>query len=201
MAVPYQPDTSYFVRLDAPPASSRHTPLQRERHWEEPVPVARGSSKRSGPAPRRRKRPITIRPAGVLALVIVAWVAWAYTTPGGPSARINSWIDRTRNDVADVSLGPGLHHTADYFQQLYASQGSYPNMSDTQIQQDPNAGFGLSMRFSWCGPQAVVLQSLGAGGSVSRLLVAGKDLGNVSGAIGCPANLSAPLPWRLSNAK
>ena len=32
-------------------------------------------------------------------------------------------------------------------------------MSETAIQEDPNAGFGLSMNFIWCSPQAVVLQS------------------------------------------
>ena len=33
-----------------------------------------------------------------------------------------------------------LHKTADYFDGLYATQGSYPHLSDTQLQEDPNAG-------------------------------------------------------------
>ena len=73
-------------------------------------------------------------------------------------------------------------------------------MSDTAIQDDPKAGFGLSMNFTWCSPQAVVLQSLSAGGSVSRLLVDGKDLGNVNGAQQCPANLAKPAPWKPATA-
>jgi hypothetical protein len=195
--VPYQPDTAYFVRLDAPPPSSRHTPLERER-WEEPLPpVSRRSLHRPEPAHRRR-RSFTIRPAAVLLLALLGWVGWAYTTPGGPSARIEDWIDRTRSDVADVSLGPGLHKTANYFNQLYSTQGSYPHLSDSQLQTDPNAAFGLNMTYTWCGPGAVVLTSRGAGGSVSRLLLAGKDLGNVSGVYGCPTNLTKPAPWKIS---
>lgn len=189
----YRPETSYFVNLDAPPADSRHTPLARERDWN-------GSSDRTEHAPRRRRRPVTIRPAGLLLLALLGWVGWAYTTPGGPSARINDWIDQTRGDVAAASAGPGLHQTATYFNQLYASQGSYPNMSDTAIQEDPNAGFGLGTRFTWCNGQAVVLQSPTAGGSVSRLLVGGKDLGEVVGAHGCPSNLAKPAPWKADTA-
>jgi len=196
-AVPYQPDTAYFVRLDAEPESSRNTPTQRER-WDEPVPpVSRRSSFQPEPKHRRR-RSFTIRPAAVLLLAVLGWVAWAYTTPGGPSARIQSWIDRTRSDVADVSLGPGLHKTANYFNELYATQGSYPHLSDSQLQQDPNAAFGINMTYTWCGPGAVVLTSRNAGGSVSRLLLAGKDLGNVSGVYGCPANLTKPVPWKIT---
>jgi len=192
--VPYQQDTSYFVRLDAPPPTSRHTPRQRER-WDEPLaPVGEPGR---GPKPRRPKRRTEFRPAVLVLLLVVVWVAWAYTTPGGPSARIRGWIDHTRTDVADVSLGPGLHKTADYFDQLYATQGSYPHLSDTQLQQDPNAAFGINMTYAWCGPGAVVLTSNGAGGSVSRLLLGGNDLGNVSGGYGCPANLAKPAPWKL----
>jgi hypothetical protein len=197
--VPYQQqETSYFVRLDAPPPSSRHTPLERERHWDEPLPpVSRRTSRRPQQSRRRKRRSFTIRPVGVLVVALLAWLGWAYTTPGGPSARIDDWINHTRTDVADVSLGPGLHKTANYFNQLYATQGSYPRMSELQIQQDPNAAFGINMNFSWCSPDAVVLTSNGAGGSVSRLLLAGRDLGNVSGVYGCPTNLSKPAPWTL----
>jgi hypothetical protein len=197
--VPYQQESSYFVRLDAPPSSSRHTPLQREPHWDAPPsPASRRPRRPAEPSRSRKRRSFTIRPAGLLILAVLAWVGWAYTTPGGPSARIGDWIDHTRTDVADVSLGPGLHKTANYFNQLYATQGSYPHLSDTQVQQDPNADFGLNMNYTWCGPGAVVLVSNGAGGSVSRLLLGGKDLGNVSGVHGCPTNLSKPIPWKAS---
>jgi len=200
--VPYQSDMSYFVRLDAPPPSSRHTPLQRDR-WDEPAaPVGHPPRRSKEPkqTKRRPKRRTQIRPAAVLLLIVAGWLAWAYTTPGGPSARIRGWIDHTRTDVADVSLGPGLHRTANYFDQLYATRGSYPNLSETQLQQDPNVAFGINMGYQWCSPGAVVLTSNGAGGSVSRLLLAGKDLGNVSGVYGCPGNLAKPLPWKIPKA-
>jgi len=184
--VPYQPEVSYFVRLDAPPPVSRHTPLERERHWQDPA---------SEPAPRRRRKRYQIRPAGILLLIPLVWLGWAYTTPGGPSARINDWIDKTRTDVADVSASPSLRQSAIYFNGLYASQGSYPNLSDTTLQEDPNAGFGLSMVFTWCSGRDVVIQSPSAGGTISKLLVDGKDLGNVVGATTCPANLAHPAPW------
>jgi hypothetical protein len=196
--VPYQQESSYFVRLDAPPPSSRHTPLEREPHWEEPESPGRRSVRPVEPARKRKRHSFSIRPAGLLLLAVLTWVAWAYTTPGGPSARINDWIDHTRTDVADVSLGPGLHKTANYFNQLYATQGSYPHMSDSEVEQDPNAGFGINQTYTWCAPSAVVLTSNGAGGSVSRLLLSGKDLGNVNGVYGCPGDLSKPAPWTVS---
>jgi len=197
--VPYQSETSYFVRLDAPPPSSRQTPLQRDR-WDEPAaPVGGSHGRREEPKPKKRrpKRRIEIRPLTVLVLLVAGWLAWAYTTPGGPSARVRGWIDHTRTDVADVSLGTGLHKTANYFNGLYATQGSYPQLSDTQLQEDPNAAFGINMGYQWCSPGAVVLTSDGAGGSVSRLLLAGKDLGNVNGVQGCPENLRKPRPWKI----
>jgi len=189
--VAYRPETPYFVRLDDPAPVSRFAPQQRERHWNDPAPV------QPGPVRRRRRR-ITIRPAGLILLALLGWLGWAYTTPGGPNARISSWIDHTRGVVDSASVGPGLHQTATYFDQLYATQGSYPNMSDTAIEEDPNAGFGLGMKFIWCSGQAVVLQAPTAGGSLSRLLVGGHDLGDVSQVAGCPVNLAHPAPWKLA---
>jgi hypothetical protein len=187
--VAYRPETPYFVRLDDPQPVSRFAPQPRERHWNDPTTT------HPGPAPRRRRRRFTIRPVGLILLALLGWLGWAYTTPGGPNARIGNWIDHARGVVDDASVGPGLRQTATYFDDLYATQGSYPNMSDTAIQEDPKAGFGLGMNFTWCGGQAVVLQAPTAGGSVSRLLVAGHDLGDVNKVAGCPSNLAHPAPW------
>jgi len=126
------------------------------------------------------------------------WLGWAYTTPGGPSARIQAWIDQTRTDVADVSASPSLQQTAAYFNGLYVSQGSYPDLSDSALQGDPKAGFGLSMVFTWCSARDVVIQSPSAGGTLSKLLVDGRDFGNVVGAAYCPANLAHPAPWKVA---
>ncbi len=186
----YRPETPYFVRLDEAPPVSRFAPQRRERQLE--------GTTTTNPGPvRRRRRRFTIRPVGVLLVAVLAWVGWAYTTPGGPSARIQGWIDHTRGVVDTASIGPGLHQTATYFNELYATQGSYPNMSDTAIQEDPKAGFGLGMNFTWCSGQAVVLQAPAAGGTISRLLVGGRDIGDVTVAAGCPSNLAHPKPWKL----
>jgi hypothetical protein len=191
--VPYQGESSYFVRLDAPPPTTGRTAFGHEREWDD-----HGSA---SPPPKRRRKKFRIRPVGLLLLLVVGWVAWAYTTPGGPSARIDDWIDQTRGVVNNASVGPGLGQTASYFNQLYVTQGSYPDMSQTQIQEDPNAGMGLSTNFVWCNGHAVVLQDLSAGGSVSRLLVNGVDLGQVPGSQGCPVNLAHPAPWKLKKPK
>jgi len=191
--VAYRPETPYFVRLDQPPPVSRYTPLARERHWSDPSPT--------NPGPRRRRQRLRIRPVALVLVAVLGWVGWAYTTPGGPQARISDWIDRTRGDVAKVTVGPGLGQTAGYFNRLYAAQGSYPDMSESAIQEDPNAGFGLGMSFIWCSGQAVVLQAPSADGTVSRLLLAGKDLGELNFVAGCPANLAQPAPWKLPTAR
>jgi hypothetical protein len=189
--VPYQPETSYFVRLDTPPPVTRHTQHERERHW---------SDTSAPPPPHRRRKRYRVRPAGILVLIPIVWLGWAYTTPGGPSARISHWIDQTRTDVADVSASPSLRQTAIYFNGLYATQGSYPNLSDSALQAEPTAGFGLSMTFTWCSPRDVVIQSPSAGGTISKLLVDGKDVGNVVGASTCPVNLAHPAPWKIDKS-
>ena len=187
--MPYKTEGPYFVNLDAPAAPSRTTPIGREQ-----LPAG---DRGRGPVPayKRRKRKLRIRPTWILALAVASWVGWAYTTPGGPSARIRGWIDHTRGVVAEASVNPDVHRSAEYFDSLYATQGSYPNLSDSAIQASP--GFGLSETLIWCGPRAVVLQSLSSGGSLSRLLLDGNDLGNVANARGCPSNFSNPAPWKV----
>ena len=187
--MPYKAEGSYFVNLDAPPAPSRNTPLGREPHWEE-----RGSNA-PVPAYKRRRRRFHIRPVWVLALAVLSWFGWAYTTPGGPSARIRQWIEHTRGDIADASVNPDLRTNANYFDGLYAQEGSYPNLSDSAVQTSP--GFGLNETLLWCGPRAIVLRSLSSGGSLSRLLLDGQDLGNVPNSRSCPTNLAHPSPWKL----
>ena len=186
--MPYRTEGPYFVNLDKPAPLSRNAPIARETKYADD----------GGPTPayKRRKRKIRVRPAWILVILVGSWVGWAYTTPGGPSARIRGWIDHTRGVVAEASVNPDVHRSAEYFNSLYASQGSYPNLSDSAIQGSP--GFGLSETLLYCGPNAIVLQSLSSGGSVSRLLLAGKDLGNVNNARGCPNDLSHPAPWRVS---
>lgn len=187
--MPSKFEQSYFVRLDDAPPPSRSTPLGREQHW------ADGPGHAPEPPHRRRRRKVSVRPLTLLSIVLLGWLGWAYTTPGGPSARIRQWIDHTRGDIAQASVNPDVHQSAVYFDSLYKAQGSYPNLSDAAIQASP--GFGLNETLLYCGPQALVLQSLSSGGSLSRLLLAGHDLGNAPNTHGCPANLAKPSPWKV----
>jgi hypothetical protein len=187
--VPYKTEGPYFVNLDAPEPSARTTPVARdERHSD--------GGRNPVPPHQRRKRKVTVRPAWIFVVLVASWLGWAYTTPGGPSARIRGWIDHTRGVVAEASANPDVRRSAQYFNNLYATQGRYPNLSDEAIAASP--GFGLSETLLYCGPRAIVLQSLTSGGSLSRLLLDGKDLGNVSSTTGCPSNLAHPAPWRLT---
>jgi hypothetical protein len=188
--VPYKTEGPYFVNLDAPAPLSRTTAVARDQRY------ASDGGRTPVPPHKRRKRSIRVRPAWIFVLLAASWLGWAYSTPGGPSARIRGWIDHTRGVVAEASVNPDVRRSAAYFNNLYATQGSYPNLSDTAIQTSP--GFGLSETLVYCGPRAIVLQSLSSGGSLSRLLLAGKDLGNVPGTHGCPSNLAHPAPWTLA---
>jgi hypothetical protein len=186
--VPYKTEGPYFVNLDSPAPLSRTTPIARDGRYAE------DGSHGPIPAYKRRKRRIRVRPAWIIVLPLAAWLAWAMTTPGGPSARIRGWIDHTRGVVAEATVNPDIHRNADYFNSLYAAQGRYPDLPDSAI--DATPGFTLSETLVYCGPRAIVLQSLSSGGSVSRLLLDGKDLGNVPNARGCPSNLAHPAPWK-----
>jgi len=186
--VPYKTEGPYFVNLDAPAPPSRTTPVGRDDRYSE-------QHRSPLPAHKRRKRKIQVRPGWIFVILVGSWFAWAYSTPGGPSARIGGWIDHTRGVVAEASVNPDLRRNAAYFNSVYATQGSYPNPSQSVV--DGTPGFGLSEKYVYCGPRAIVLQTLTSGGSVSRLQLAGTDLGNVTGTHGCPENLLRPAPWKV----
>jgi len=82
------------------------------------------------------------------------------------------------------------------FDGWYRQRGSYPNETQAQLDQDPDASWGAGMDVTWCTPRAVVLTSLTASGTVSRLLLDGKVVGDVEGRVACPADLVNPLPWQ-----
>jgi hypothetical protein len=82
------------------------------------------------------------------------------------------------------------------FDTWYVQQGSYPDYTQSELDQQPGASWGEGMDVSWCAPRAVVLTSLTASGTISRLLLDGKVVGDVSGRVGCPTDLVDPLPWK-----
>ena len=57
---------------------------------------------------------------------------------------------------------------------------------------EPCSGEGQIAYFS-----RIHLQAPTAGGSVSRLLLNGTDLGEVDSAPGCTTDLAKPSPWKL----
>jgi hypothetical protein len=146
-------------------------------------------------AGRSTRRRIHVRPSAVLLLALAGWFAWASTTPGGASARVNSVIDRIRTVLDDATTDPGLKRAATYYNDWHAREGTYPKLSEEQMRDDPTAGWGVGVNVDWCGPHAIVLRSLTGNGTISRLLLNGVDLGDVTGTPGCPADLTNPEPW------
>ena len=176
----------YFVQLDVGPGSTevappRHAKPDRPGYSDEPSPRRR----------RRRRKRTNFRAIFVILLGVglAAWFAWASQQPGGVSGVVNGWVDHTRGAVQDMSTGPDLKNAVKYFNEQYKQTGVYPNPTEEQL---ASAGIGIDVDTVNCGSQAVVLRTL----TVSRLLIAGRDLGEVSGRYGCPANFDDPAPWK-----
>lgn len=172
----------YFVRL-APAPGAEHRPPPTEH---DDRPVARR---------RRRRRRVSVRPLHVVGLALVGWLAWAATTPGGVPARLEGVSDTIQGWLDDATTDPGLKRAATYYNARYARDGAYPDLTEEEIRDDPEAGWGVGVDVVWCSPEAIVLQSMTGRGTISRLLAGGRDLGDVPGEQGCPADLADPRPW------
>jgi hypothetical protein len=183
--VQQRPDP-YFVRLDAPPSPVSRAPVARTL---EPVVPDK-------PHHHRRRRHFHIRPMFVVALLLLGGLGWVQMQPGGVSGQVNKWIDRIRGDV-QAAGNTDLRRAADYFDGLYAKDGQYPALTEEQLQNDPNAGFGIGVNVRYCSPRHMELVGLTGGGTVTRLLVDGNDLGEVAGSVSCPPDPSHPAPWKL----
>ena len=134
----------------------------------------------------------------LLVIGLGTWGVWAQQRPGGVSGTIDGWISHVRGDVAKVSADPDVAKARRYFAGQYQSTDAYPEMSESDL---TAVGIGVGVNVFWCSPQAVVIQGATGGGQSSRLLLAGKDLGEIQGMYGCPSNLGAPAPWKLLPAK
>ena len=75
-----------------------------------------------------------------------------------------------------------------------ACKVSYPRLGENGASA---AGVGIGVDVTWCSPRAIVLQGFTGSGTRSRLLLDGRDLGDVVGEVGCPATLEGPAPWVL----
>ena len=168
----------YFLRVDvAPPASAPH-----HRSYE---------PHETEPPHRRRRRRIRRRPIALWLLLIAlgGWFAWASQRPGGVSGTVNGFIDHIRGDVEDLSGGRGLKQATQYYNEQYGQTGSYPILNESQLSA---ANVGIDITVLHCDARAVVLQTV----TVSRLLVAGENFGDVSGRAGCPTDYDHPAPWK-----
>ena len=102
---------------------------------------------------------------------------------------------RARDPAAAQSAPAGLKRAANYYNQRYTQEGAYPKVVAADLRDDPDAGWGVGVTTKWCSNEAIVLQSLTGGGTISRLLLAGEDYGDVHGKEACPVDLTNPLPW------
>ncbi len=176
------PDSSYFVKLGA----DQHVP----------APDGRAGLGSVG-TPKHRHRRREGRGRRVLIVLVVlglgSWTYWAAHRPGGVSATVSGWVSKVRGDVANVSTDPDLATARRFFTGQYAATGQYPKLGEADL---TAAGVGVGVTVEWCGPQAVVIQGGSGGGTVSRLLLAGHDLGTLNNRYDCPADLNNPLPWK-----
>jgi hypothetical protein len=183
-----QQGSDYFVRLGTSTAPPQGPP--RFEGHEENVPHRQA---------RKRKVQFRLRPLTLVGILLLGWLGWAATTPGGVTARIQGISNKLQSLVDDATTDPGLKRAATYYNERYEREGAYPQLTEQDLRDDPDAGWGIGVETEWCSKEAIVLQSLTGGGTISRLLVAGQDLGDVHGEQHCPTDLSNPLPWKTKS--
>jgi hypothetical protein len=177
---------TYFVRLDgdAPTSAPGHRGT-----------VPRESFEASEGPKRRRHKRFNGRSFLLICLLLAlgGWFAWASEQPGGVSGTINGWIENVRGDVARVSTDPDLGDATTFYNREYKKSGFYPQMSENDL---ASAGIGVGVSVQWCNRNAVVLQASVGGGTGSRLLLAGEEIGTEQGRHGCPTDFENPAPWK-----
>jgi hypothetical protein len=132
----------------------------------------------------------------LLAAGLVCLIAWAMASPGGIGARLSGIKSSLSGTVAELTASRELEQATKVYNRWFKEQGHYPDYGQSELDQQPGASWGPGMDVIWCAPRAVVLTSLTASGTVSRLLIDGKVVGDVPGRVGCPADLVNPLPWQ-----
>jgi hypothetical protein len=155
-----------------------------------------------GPRPRRRRRRQIARPIGtVLAVAAIGFFVWAQIAPESAANHdLRSAIADARGAVMKASTDPSLKRAEIFYNQQYSDTGAYPYLSDNDQHNGSNTDFGVGVTTLWCNAHAIVLQSMTGSGSLSRLLVDGKTVGDVFGEQQCPADLSNPTPWSVKPA-
>ena len=121
-------DSGYFVRL-GPATTEAAAPRYDDRDDDPPRPKK-----------RRTRVNFRLRPLTLIGLLLLGWLGWAATTPGGVSARVHGISNKLQSLVDDATTDPGLKRAANYYNQRYAEQGSYPELSEQDLRDDPDAG-------------------------------------------------------------
>ena len=132
----------------------------------------------------------------LLAIAAAGGLAWASLSPGGIGARLSGFGSSLNGTISELTQNRALESASKMFDGWYAQQGSYPDYTQSQLDDQSGDSWGVGMDVSWCTPRDVVLTSLTASGTVSRLLLDGKVVGDVSGRVGCPVDLVDPTPWK-----
>jgi hypothetical protein len=181
---------SYFVRLGGEP-SDGYGP-------KGGAPVGReGLGSSAPPRHRKRKRGQGGKRLMILLLIVAvgSWTYWASQRPGGVNGTVQSWVSNVRGDVASVSADPDFAKARQYYNEQYKLHGSYPVLSEADL---GGIGIGVGVSVQSCSEQAVVIQGASGGGTASRLLLAGRDLGELNGKYDCPTDLAHPSPWKMT---
>jgi hypothetical protein len=146
-------------------------------------------------AHRRPRRPVPWFRVFAL-LAVVGALAWASLSPGGLRARLTGIDSSISGTVADLTQSRALDQSSKMFDTWYSQQGSYPDYTQSQLDEMGNPLWSVGMNVMWCTPRDIVLTGFTASGTVSRLLIDGKVIGDRDGQVGCPVDLANPAPWK-----
>lgn len=152
-----------------------------------------------GSHPRRHRPPPRATPwfRIVVALALCALLVWVSGQPGGIRARISGVEKSITGTVSNLTQNRELEKATKTFNGWYDQRHQYPNYTQSQLDEQVDGSWGAGMDVSWCTARDVVLTSLTAAGTVSRLLIDGKKVGrDLPGRVGCPADLVNPTPWK-----
>ena len=152
-----------------------------------------------GDRPSRPRRQWHIPISVVVFVLAAAGLLWMQAKEGGVRGQVEHAIDRARGAVESATTDPSLKRAATYFNEQYARDGHYTDLTEAAQRDDPKADWGVGVVVDWCNPQAMVLRSLTGAGTVSRLLFRGNDLGDALGEHDCPSDYTNPRPWKLPN--
>jgi hypothetical protein len=179
-------DRGYFVRISSPPGVTQT------------MPGVRTGPDGDGQRPQRRRRRHIHIPIGVVIVVLVGgWFVWAQVHEGGARKQIQAAIDDARGAVEKATTDPGLKRAALFFNQQYARDGHYTQITEADQRDADGGDWGVGVTVNYCNGQALVLHSLTGAGTLSRLLYRGEDLGDALGEHACPSDYANPVPWSL----